>query len=184
MIHKNRLPENVAKALKMVNKMADRPEGKSPMGRRFVIQAKIFINFLRRDYKAVESLLKEGRRKEGKKMLKLSFYKMMRIRLLNQTLSFFQLWRFALIFVQITLTRPKETWTKSMRCFRPSLWGTSCRVQDLPTSSTGSETSWTANPGLVTSLFPLNAFLLIEHHGIVRRHVASPLSLAELLTCR
>jgi len=29
------------------------------MGRRFVIQAKIFINFLRRDYKAVESLLKE-----------------------------------------------------------------------------------------------------------------------------
>ena len=84
MLRKNRLPENVAKALKMVNKMADRPEGKSPMGRRFVIQAKIFINFLRRDYKAVESLLKEGRRKEGKKiMLKLPFCQMFRIRLLN-----------------------------------------------------------------------------------------------------
>ena len=84
MLRKNRLPENVAKALKMVNKMADRPEGKSPMGRRFVIQAKIFINFLRRDYKAVESLLKEGRRKEGKKiMLKLCFSKMLRIRLFS-----------------------------------------------------------------------------------------------------
>ena len=82
MLRKNRLPENVAKALKMVNKMADRPEGKSPMGRRFVIQAKIFINFLRRDYKAVESLLKEGRRK--KIMLKLPFSKMFRSRLLNQ----------------------------------------------------------------------------------------------------